>query len=144
MFVFLTVCICKYVRMCFHVCICAVLFMCVCIRVCLYVCIYMCYVYIHVCVCVCMYAYMYICVYTCEHARKHLSLPGYVGVHAPILVYVFSFYPISCVTKRWPVTQLRLRLRLVRAISLPCAFPLRLVGTNFGPSLFVFSYCSLH
>ena len=138
MFVFLTVCICKYVRMCFHVCICAVLFMCVYTRMSVYACVT--YIYM----CECMYAYTYICVYTCEHARQHLSLPGYVGVHAPILLYVFSFYPILCVTKRWPVTQLRLRRRLVRAISLPCAFPLWLVGTNFGPSLFVFSYCSLH
>ena len=129
---YVCVSMCVYVRFC----------LCVWIRVCLYVCICMYYVYIYMCEC--MYAYTYICGYTCEHARQHLSLPGYVGVHAPILLYVFSFYPILCVTKRWPVTQLRLRRRLVRAISLPCAFPLRLVGTNFGPSLFVFSYCSLH
>ena len=119
---------------------CGSVYVCVYAYVCM--CVYACVTYIYMCEC--MYAYTYICEYTCEHARQQLSLPGYVGVHAPILLYVFSFYPILCVTKRWPVTQLRLRRRLVRAISLPCAFPLRLVGTNFGPSLFVFSYCSLH
>ena len=129
---YVCVSMCVYVRFC--LCVCVYAYVCMCV--------YACVTYIYMCEC--MYAYTYICVYTCEHARQHLSLPVYVGVHAPILLYVFSFYPILCVTKRWPVTQLRLRRRLVRAISLPCAFPLRLVGTNFGPSLFVFSYCSLH
>ena len=98
--------LCVFVSMyvCVSMCVCVRFGLCVCIRVCLYVCIYMCYVYIHVC----MYAYRYICVYTCVHARKHLSLPGYVGVHAPILLYVFSCYPILLFTKRWPVSQLRL------------------------------------
>ena len=141
MFVFLTVCICKYVRMCFHVCICAVLFMCVYTR--MSVCVYMHVLRIYTCVSVCMH----IRIYVCTRVNTPVSICHYLVMSVythPFFCNVFLFYPILCVTKRWPVTQLRLRRRLVRAISLPCAFPLRLVSTNFGPSLFVVSYCSLH
>ena len=72
--------------MCFHVCMGVVLFMCVYTRT--SVC-----VYIHVLrmyTCVCVYTYVCVRVYTCGHARMHLLLPGYVGIHAP-MVFVRMF-----------------------------------------------------
>ena len=72
--------------MCFQMCIRLVLFMCVDTRMSARVSIHV----LRVCTCVYMYAYMYVRVYTCVHTRKHLLLPGYVGVHAPILLYIFS------------------------------------------------------
>ena len=91
---------------------------------------------LRVCTCVYTYAYIYVRVYTCVHTRKHLLLHGYVGVHAPILLYIFSCYPIWCVTMRWLVTQLRLPPATCQGYFSFLHVPLRLVGANFVPSPF--------
>jgi len=117
---------------CVSKCVCVWFCLCVRIRVCRHVCLCMCCVCVHVCIC------MHICVrvYTCVHTRKHLLLHGYVGVHAPILLYIFSCYPIWCVTMRWPVTQLRLPPATCQGYFSSLHVPLRLVGANFVPSPF--------
>ena len=133
--VFVCVCICKQVRMCFHVCMCVVLFMCVCIRVRLYVCIYMYYVCIHVCV----YVYIYVC--PCVHvwARLYALVINWLCRCTPTHCFCayFRVIPFCTSSRGGQIHSLGYRLRHVRAIYLPCAFSLRLVGAKFGPSLFL-------
>ena len=140
----LCVYVCVFVSMyvCVSMCVCVWFCLCGCIRVCLYVCIYMCYVCIHVCVC------MHIYISVCTHVYTHVSICYYlvmsVYTHTFFCTY-FRFTPFCASPRGGQLHSLGYRLRHVRAISLPCTFPLRLVGANFGPSLFLlFSSCSLH
>ena len=91
--------------MCFHVCMCVVLFMCVYTRT--SVC-----VYIHV---LRMYTCMYVCIHLCMSVCTRVGTPVCISYYLVLSVYthpsflcVVSCYPILHVIKRRPVTQLRL------------------------------------
>ena len=76
--------------MCFHVCMCVVLFMWVCIRVRLYVCMYIHVLRMYTCLCV----YIHIYVSVCTRVGAPVCT-GYVGVHAPIVfvrIFVLSLF----------------------------------------------------
>ena len=91
--------------MCFHVCMCVVLFMCVYTRT--SVCVYIHLLRMYTCLCVCIH----ICVSVCTRVGTPVCICYYLVLSVythPLFLYVFSCYPILHVIKRRPVTQLGL------------------------------------
>ena len=97
-------------------------------------------VYIHVlrmytCLCVCIRICVSVCtrVYTCGHARMHLLLHGYIGVHAPIVcVRIIILYA----SRGGQLHSLGYRLRHVSYLT-SSAFSVRQIG---AVSVFAFQF----
>ena len=91
--------------MCFHVCMCVVLFMCVYTRT--SVCVYIHVLRMYTCLCVCIR----LCTSVCTRVGTPVCISYYLVLSVythPSFLCVVSCYPIFHVIKRRPVTQLRL------------------------------------
>ena len=91
--------------MCFHVCMCVVLFMCVYTRT--SVCVYIHVLRMYTCLCVCIH----LCMSVCTRVGTPVCISYYLVLSVythPSFLCVVSCYPIFHVIKRRPVTQLRL------------------------------------